>query len=167
MTLQRYKTWKNQKSEIANYLHGKKFKIILDEDSSFYYYGRAEVNQFKSNKSIGTITIECNVEPYKYDLTSSNEDWLWDSFSFEDGIINETKDLTVNKELEVTICGRRKRVIPKISCDNPLKLIFNGQTYNLLAGVNYSPDVEICEGENKLKFVGDGTVTIEYRGGSL
>ena len=63
--------------------------------------------------------------------------------------------------------GRRKRVIPKIICDNPLELIFNGETYNLIAGINNSPDIEICDGENILKFIGNGTVTIEYRGGSL
>ena len=168
VTTERYDLWKALASDIANCLHGQEFeRIILDEDQNFYYKGTAEVNQFKSDKSIGTIVIECNVEPYKYDLTSSNEDWLWDPFSFEDGIINETKDLVVNGELEITIIGRRMKVVPKFTCDNPLQLIFNGTTYNLSSGTSYSPDIEICEGENVLKFVGNGTVTIEYRGGSL
>lgn len=167
VTLEKYKKWKSLLSEIANYLHGQKFKIILDEDPNFYYYGRAKINQFQSNKSIGTITIECDVEPYKYDLYASNEDWLWNPFSFEDGIINETKDLQINESLEVKVYGRRKKVVPKITCDNPIKLIFKGQEYNLPSGTSYSPDIEICEGENILKFVGTGTVTIEYRGGSL
>ena len=160
--------WKSLLSDIANCLHGQDFeRIILDEDSSFYYKGTAEVNQFKSDKSIGTIVIECDVEPYKYDLYSSDEDWLWDPFSFIDGIINETKDLIVDGELEVNIIGRRKREVPKFICDNPLELIFNGQSYNLSAGTSYSPDIEICEGENTLKFIGSGKVTIEYRGCSL
>lgn len=168
VTTERYDLWKVLASDIANCLHGQEFeRIILDEDSSFYYKGTAEVNQFKSDKSIGTIVIECDVEPYKYDLYSSDEDWLWDPFSFIDGIINETKDLIVDGELEVNIIGRRKREVPKFICDNPLELIFNGQTYNLSAGTSYSPDIEICEGENKLKFIGSGKVTIEYRGGSL
>lgn len=168
VTTEKYKLWKSLISDIANCLHGQDFeRIILDEDSSFYYKGTAEVNQFKSNKSIGTIVIECDVEPYKYDLYSSADDWLWDPFSFVDGIINETKDLIINGELEVTIIGRRKKVIPKFVCENPLELIFNGQTYNLPAGTSYSADIEITEGENILKFVGNGTVTIEYRGGSL
>ena len=162
-----FENWKNKISEISNYLHGRKFKIIFDEDSSFYYYGRLTVNNFKSNKSTGTIVIECDVEPYKYDLYASDEDWLWDPFSFIDGIINITKGLQVNGELEINIIGRRKKVIPKINCDNPIKLIFNGQTYNLPAGTSYSPDIEICEGENILRFIGFGTVNIEYRGGSL
>ena len=58
-------------------------------------------------------------------------------------------------------------MIPKFVCDNDLQLIFNEQTYNLPSGTSYSPDIEICNGENTLKFVGTGKVTIEYRGGSL
>lgn len=65
------------------------------------------------------------------------------------------------------IMGRRKRVVAKFTCNNQLQLIFNGTTYNLPSGTSYSPDIEICEGENVLKFVGNGKVTIEYRGGSL
>jgi len=160
-------TWKNLISEIANYLHGRKFKIILDEDPNFYYYGRAEINQFKSDKSIGTITIECNVEPYKYDLSSSTEDWLWDPFSFENGIIIETQDIKVDGEQEIIIYGRRKKVIPKITCDNPIQVVFKANTYNLFAGTQKVLNIEICEGQNVLKFIGNGIVSIEYRGGSL
>ena len=168
VTTKKYDLWKSLISDIANYLHGQDFeRIILDEDQNFYYKGTAEINESKSDKSIGTIVIECDVEPYKYDLFSSDEDWEWDPFSFIDGIINETKDLEVNGELEVSIIGRRQRVVPRFICEDPLELIFNDTTYNLPAGESYSPDIEICEGENILKFIGNGTVTIEYRGGSL
>lgn len=168
VTTEKYDLWKSLISNIANYIHGQDFeRIILDEDQNFYYKGKAEVNQFKSDKSIGTIVIECDVDPYKYDLFSSDEDWEWDPFDFETGIINETKDLVVDGELEVTVLGRRQKVVPKFVCENPLQLIFKEQTYNLPAEESYSPDIEICEGENVLKFIGNGIVTIKYRGGSL
>lgn len=159
--------WTSLMSTIANYLHGKDFKIILDNDLNFFYKGRAKVNQFKSDKSIGKIVIEADVDPYKYDLISSAEDWLWDPFNFEDGIINETKDLTVNGELTVNIYGRRKLVSPKFVCQNALQCVFEGQTYNFTPGTNYAPNIQIREGKNTLKFIGKGTVSIEYRGGSL
>lgn len=166
----RFANWKNKISEISNYIHGRKFKIILDADPSFYYYGRVTVNDFKSNKSTGTITIEVDVEPYKYDLYSSLEDWLWDSFNFETGVINETNELQVNGELEVAIYGRRKKVIPKITCnssENQMQVVFKDETYNLSNGTQKILNIEICEGENVLKFIGNGTISIEYRGGSL
>ena len=167
-TTKKYDLWKSLLSDMANYLHGQEFeRIILDEDQNFYYKGTAEVNEFKSNKSIGTIVIECDVEPYKYDLFSSDEDWEWDPFDFETGIINETRDLVVDGELEVSILGRRMKVVPKFVCENQLQLIFNDVTYNLPSGESFHPDIEIRDGENLLKFIGNGTVTIEYRGGSL
>ena len=168
VTTKKYDLWKSLLSDIANYLHGQNFeKIILDEDQNFYYKGQAEVNEFKSDKSIGTIVIECDVEPYKYDIFSSDEDWEWDPFDFETGIINETKDLAVNGELEVTLLCRRMKVVPKFVCENPLQLIFNDTTYNLPAGESFHPDIETEDGENIFNFIGNGTVTIEYRGGSL
>ena len=129
--------------------------------------GTARINQFQSDRSLGILTIDCDVAPYKYDITSSDEDWLWDPFCFEDGIINNTKNLVVNGELEVVIYGRRKKVVPWITCDNQFQVIFNSNTYNLSAGRQKVLDIEICEGRNVLKFIGNGTVTIEYRGGSL
>lgn len=167
VTLEKYILWKTLTSEIANYLHGQDFKIILDEDPNFYYVGKAEINQFKSNRSIGLITIDCDVEPYKYDLSSSSEDWLWDPFSFEDGIINETNNLVIDGELTVNIYGRRKRVVPKITCDNPMQVTFNGNTYNLSTGTQKVLNIVISEGINTFKFIGNGTVSIDYRGGSL
>lgn len=154
-------------SKIQNDLHSKTMKIILSNDPNFYYFGKVKVKDYDRYSLLHAIDIECDVEPYKYDLTSSDEDWLWDPFDFETGIINETRDLVVDGELEVSILGRRQKVVPKFVCENPLQLIFNEQTYNLPAGGSYSPDIEICEGENILKFIGNGTVTIEYRGGSL
>lgn len=141
--------------------------IRLSKDLNFYYVGKVSVGKYEVNGIIREIVINCDVEPYKYDLTSSDEDWLWDPFNFEDGIINETKDLVVSGTLEIKIYGRRKRVVPKFVCNTSMQLIFNSVTYNLSSGTNYSPDIEIVEGENKLKFVGNGKVTVEYRGGSL
>ena len=166
----RFANWKNKISEISNYLHGRKFNIILDDDPSFYYYGRITINNFKSNKSTGTITIEADVEPYKYDLYSSIENWLWDPFNFETGIINETNELQVNSELEVVIYGRRKKVVPIINCNSPenqMQVIFKNEAYNLSNGTQKILNIEICEGKNVLKFIGNGIISIEYRGGSL
>lgn len=51
--------------ELTEYLHGKHMKIILDEDSDYYYEGRCKINSFKSDKTIGTIVIDCDVAPFK------------------------------------------------------------------------------------------------------
>lgn len=164
-----YKMWYVLLSEITNYLHGQRLKIILDDDRNFYYIGRAEVDQFNTDRIIGQIVIKCDVEPYKYDLTSSEEDWLWDPFSFEDGIINETNNIEINGEKEVIIYGRRKKVVPtlKVTSENGISVIFNSHEYNLSSGTQKALDIQISEGKNVLKFKGKGRVSIGYRGGSL
>ena len=154
-------------SKVQNALHGKTMKIVLSKDPSFYYKGEVKVKDFDRYTLLQNIVIECDVEPYKYDINSSNEDWLWDPFNFENGIINETANIQVNGTRDVVIYGRRKKVVPKITCDNAISVIFNGETYNLLAGTQKVLDIQICEGRNVLKFVGNATITIEYRGGSL
>lgn len=166
-TTEKYESWKSLNSKIANYLHGQKLKIILDEDPNFYYFGRVEINQFKSDKSLGVIQIDCDVEPYKYDLYSSIEDWEWDSFDFEQGIINEMNEIIVNGEAKVNIIGRRQKVVPKFTCENPITVIFNSKEYNLLSGTQKVLNIQICNGENEIILKGNGKVRIDYRGGSL
>ncbi len=70
-------------SKIQNDLHGKIMKIILSNDRNFFYKGKVKVKDFDRYQLIHSIDIECDVEPYKYDINSSNEDWLWDPFDFE------------------------------------------------------------------------------------
>ena len=57
-------------SLIQNALHGQKMTIALDENPNWYYIGRIEVSEWKANKAIGLITIDCDCEPYKHRLTS-------------------------------------------------------------------------------------------------
>lgn len=154
-------------SKFQNKLHGQKVKMILSEEPNFYWIGRVSVGDINPYGILRNIDLEIKVDPYKYEINSSADDWLWDPFSFEDGIINETNNLKVDGELTVNIYGRRKTVVPKITCDTPMKVIFNSNEYNLSALTQKVLDIQICEGQNTLKFIGNGTVTIDYRGGSL
>jgi len=57
-------------STIKNAIHGKKMRIILDDDPHFYYVGRCFVSSFTNEKNIGKIAVECDCEPYKHGLAS-------------------------------------------------------------------------------------------------
>jgi hypothetical protein len=48
-----------------------------------------------------------------------------------------------------------------------MQCVFNSVTYGLTAGTQKVLGIVLIEGENTLKFVGNGTVTIAFRGGSL
>lgn len=152
-------------SKISNFLHGRKMQIVFSQDSGFYFLGRLSVDSYKWEIYGGTLTLSATVDPYKYETQSSLEPWEWDSFSFEDGIIRDYFDIAVPGS--ITIIGRRKRVCPKIITTNVMTVTYMGNTYNLSLGENIIPDIYLGEGAHMLSFSGSGTVSIDYRGGSL
>ena len=57
-------------STVQNALHGQKMMIYLDDDPEWYYIGRVNVSEWKSDKLHGKLTVDCDCEPYKYRMTS-------------------------------------------------------------------------------------------------
>ncbi len=166
--------WVEVYSSILDYLHGQRMKIILEDDPGYYYYGRAYVNQWKSSKNYSLIVIEAEVDPYKYELFGSLEDWYWDPFNFETGIIREYADITVDGNITITIDGNRRPVIPEFTVastdGNGMKIRLttgNNKTYTVADGSIRIPEIVLVEGKNKLRFDGYGTVSINYHGGRL
>lgn len=158
--------WTGVLSGVSNYLHGKKMQIVMDADKTFYYYGRCKVNQYKSNKTLGTIVIECDVEPYKIEVNGAGIPWLWDTFSFVNGIIY-VNQVEISGTATVNLINRAKIVSPTFTCSAAMTVTFNGNSYKLNAGSTTVYDIRLQEGDNEVTFTGTGTVKIEYKGGSL
>lgn len=167
--------WSDIYSEVMDYLHGQRVKIIFDEDPFYYYVGRAEINEWKSDKVTSTLVIEANVEPYKLELISSLEDWTWDDFNFNTGVIRDWKELQVDGKRTIVAVGTRKSVIPVITVKsdngNGIKYSHKGSTIVsgivLPDGVNRNPDIVYKAGETVVTLEGHGIVSIDYRGGKL
>ena len=58
-------------------------------------------------------------------------------------------------------------MVPIIISSTSMKVEWLGVQYDLIAGNNKIYDIAIPEGENILAFIGNGTVSIDYRGGIL
>ncbi len=166
-----HKEWFELYSDIADYLHGQKMKAILEDDPSYYYEGRFTVNEWKSDKLHSLITIDYVVDPYKLELFSGIENWLWDSFNFETGIIREYKNLSVDGTLNFYIEGSRKPIVPTfiVSSSNGkgITVVYNGTSYPLKDGENRVINIKLGQGTQLLTFKGNGNVSINYRGGRL
>ena len=89
--------WHTLYSKILNMLHGRKAKVILEDDPGWYYEGRWTVNNWTSNAD-GTwsnVTLDYDLYPYKLDVNTSidgaaetgTDRWKWSPFSFVDGVI--------------------------------------------------------------------------------
>ena len=153
-------------SEVTNFLHGKRLSVVMDDDKNFYYEGRCKVNQFKTDKRTATIIIDCDVEPFKTEINSAGEPWIWDTFSFVDGIIyvNEVK---ISRRATINLINRRKIVSPTFTCTSAMTVSFNSSTYSIPKGTTIVLGVRLQVGDNYVTFRGTGTVTIQYKGGSL
>ena len=80
-----------RRDEIASYLHGRYRLMTLEDQPDYYYQGRFELieNTYKGKSDWADVEISYNLEPFKYYVTQSTDDWLWDPFSFETGIIQK------------------------------------------------------------------------------
>lgn len=67
----RREDWDWKYSQILNHMHGKRMRIIFDEDPEWYYIGRVTVQEMKPEKVCAYITITAEVEPYKHRLQGS------------------------------------------------------------------------------------------------
>ena len=51
---------------VQNALHGQKMRIVLDDDPDSYYIGRLTVSEWKADRLIGSLTIDCDCEPWRF-----------------------------------------------------------------------------------------------------
>lgn len=142
----------SQYTDVKNKIHGKKGRIILDGDPSFFYVGRCNVSSYKNEKGIGRITIECDCEPYKYKL--------------EKTVVTQT----ISGATAITLTNARKRAVPEvvIESESPLHIVFNEwNIWDLGSGSYTLPELELVEGENIVSVTGTGTITFTWQEAGL
>lgn len=136
-------------SAVQNAIHGKVMDIILDDDPANYYRGRVTINEWKSDKNIGSIVIEVDAEPYKYKLNET--------------VVTQA----VTDTVEITLTNSRKKVVPIIDIVGNINLTFGTNYWSLSEGRYALPAVQLVEGNNKITLSGTGTATFSYREGGL
>lgn len=159
--------WPQFTSSLRNNLAGNQMKLIFDDDIAFYWLGRITDVSLSVSGPNATISVTAAVAPYKYTIQSSAEDWLWDPFDFEQSVINDFACLEVNGSLAVKIIGEKKYVNPIITSDAAMKVVYEGKIYNIESGSQVMYDIVLTKQEDILEFIGTGTVSINYIGGSL
>lgn len=139
-------------STVKNALHGKKMRIILDDDPLFYYLGRIKVSSFTNEKNIGIISVECDCEPYKYKLAKT------------------VVSVAVTGTQAITLTNGRKRAVPEvtIAADSSLNIVFQGSNiWDLGSGSYTLPELELVEGENTVTVTGIGIISFTWQEANL
>lgn len=189
-----HRYWRDSYSSIMNYLHGRRFRVVLKDDPEYYYMARFTVDQWQSEEARSAITLKYTADPYKLSVYTSIEDqWKWDPFNFETGIILPSKcrniAISTTDPPTITLSGKdvgRRPVVPKLKYvgvdgDSTLlkfkfsntELGISNVTKTIQKGDTLE-DVDIVMSgyseTNVNKFVvteGFGTLSIVFRRGSL
>lgn len=131
-------------SRVQNALHGQKMRIVLDDDPEWFYVGRITVSEWKANKAIGKLTIDCDCEPYK---TKINETVVF---------------AEVTEETTVILPNSKKRVVPTIDITGTINLTYGVNFYALSEGRYDLPAVILENGNNTIILSGTGTAMFRY-----
>lgn len=135
-------------SAIKNAIHGRKVRIVLDDDTAFFYVGRCFVSSFTNEKGVGIVSVECDCEPYKYKLNKT--------------VVTAAIDGTKT----ITLTNGRKRAVPEvtITTETSLNIVYQAvNVWDLGAGSYTLPELELTEGENTVTVTGTGTVTFTWQ----
>lgn len=142
--------WWELREKIAQTLYDKKIKIILDQDSNYYYSGRCKITSFTTTFTVAHISIECDCEPFKYKLTET---------SISNNLVaGET----------YTFSNLDKSVIPIFELSDETTVEFEGNSYSLSAGTHKVLDIIFKRGNNYIKIIsGTGTMKLTYQEATL
>lgn len=159
--------WSSAKASIANFVHGKQMKVEYEDASNWYFLGRVTVNEWKSSEKYSTITLDYDLGPYRYSITDSGDQWLWDPFDFETGVIrtyNEDAMKFTSSGTRFEILGTITPVVPTIFVSSSCTLTTPKGTFSLKSGSNKDPRIMIYPGSQYWTFSGSsGSAAVYYR----
>ena len=143
--------WLTLFSDIESYLHGKRFNVVIEPDTEYYWNAFCQVDKAKSNRNKGTIVVVLDADPYKYKTALTEYEVIPASIGKSQICVND-----------------RMSVIPSFYATNACTLAFGNITKTLQAGNNSFVDIVFEQGNNEVILTGTvGTVTISYREGRL
>lgn len=164
--------WDAEISRIRNAIEGKLVKVIFDNDTEYYWQGRAHVETFTRSDKWGKFFINIPMaDPFKYDVQSNIDPWLWDSFDFENDSVPAEPVIEVDGTVSIVAPSGTMYCVPTFTVSemsSPITVSNGSRTYPMVNGTNIFPALLINGDEEvTLTFSGKGRVVMEYRGGSL
>jgi phage-related protein len=136
-------------STIKNTIHGKKMRVILDDDPLFYWMGRCHVSGFTNEKNVGQVQVECDCEPYKLKTDKT--------------VVTQA----VSGTQGITLTNGRKRAVPTITTTAAMTIEYGSGSWSIGAGSYTIPELELTHGVNTVTVTGTGSITFTWQEGDL
>ncbi|QKI15964.1 phage tail protein [Bacillus cereus] len=153
-----------EKTKLINWLMNTRGRKKLYDDTIPGYYFLAELESaanVQDDWETGTLTATFRAYPFMIaELYEGND--IWDTFNF-DLDVAQTTDFTVNGMLQVVLLNvGASDVVPEIITPKQMKIIKNGITYIVPAGITKDKGFVLKSGENPLKVTGNGTISFRF-----
>lgn len=134
-------------SGLTNYLHGKRRKIVFQQDPLWYYVGRISVGNYSSSDH--RLGVSAVVYPYK--------------LAVEETVVTAA----VSGSETLTLVNDEMPVIPVVTVDAEMTLAWGDKSKTISAGTYRIAGFELQSGETELVVTGTGNISITYRKGRL
>lgn len=145
----RWTEWMDLYSHIAEFLHGQYLQVTLEDEPDWYYEGRFSINENACDERHGIFVVDYDLGPYKWCKKASTEPWLWDPFSFVDGVIGNGLYIgngssvnpvpTLTDTVEVGTSAVPLTYTTAQTGFAPLKLTFKPTGANVFLNADYDP----------------------------
>ena len=167
--------WMTIYPKIWNKLHGRKFKMVLEEDDPDYYWeGRFSVDKYEpGDGSHSVVSISYVLKPWKRRIRKISEGMVWDNFNFEadydyDPWGLDNLEITTSKAMSIWGDGYQWQPEIIVKSGGPFTLNFGGKTATIATtGITSGEIGRASYGPNTMTLTGTGVVSIDWRGGSL
>lgn len=139
---------------VINALHGRRLDIVVDDDPDWVYRGRVTVEEgARISNTVGTLTVECDCDPYKYKPDKT--------------VVERT--IGSSGSIQVTLHNDRMPVIPTITTSGEITIQYKGNSYTVSAGTYKLTNLLLEEGESDFTVTGANgtTIKIEYQEGAI
>ena len=147
-------TWYDLYSEIMDFLQGQKVQLYLEEEyesvPKYYYEGRVEVNEWRSEKDYSKIVIDYDLDPFKYKFPATSE-------------VIPLRGSSVSR----TYTNSGYSVIPVFTVEagsTNVTVTFRNNTYSLATGQQVVAGIVFeRDSTNNLSFNGTGSIQVSYK----
>lgn len=146
--------WVKVRDSIMRHIHGKILDVIPEDDPDYFYRGRLTA-EWASDENWSTVDIGYTLNPFKHPVKNPTN----------------YENIKVNGSATLTVVGYDEYVVPsfKVETANDAGLYVGvDDRYIWLGEGTYTdPTLELGPGNHVMKFSGNGTVSVIYRGGLL
>lgn len=143
--------WAALFTEIRNFLHGRRLKILEPDDPTYYYLGRVSVGD-PSGGLVKTFSVTVQADTWKYPITGET-----------------TVTELVRASETIVLTNNWRPVCPTITTTGAVTFEFGGANYSIAgAGSFRFPKFRLGYGANEVKIVsGSGEITFTYQEGAI